>query len=84
MMCFDAKPSHDYTCCSSENLCGFKESDCNSDHHCVGELVCGKDNCHKLWPSLQGYYVDYTDCCTFPGKLIIFFSFSHLKKSNFV
>ena len=78
MMCFDANPSHDYTCCSTENPCGFKESDCNSDKHCVGELVCGKDNCHKIWPSLQGYYADYTDCCTFPGKLIslCFFFFS--------
>ena len=80
MRCFDSDVLD--KCCSTEHPCGFKESDCDSDSHCVGELVCGSNNCQQLWPYLQDHYLMRTDCCTLPGKLNISFHSTISKESQ--
>ena len=32
-------------CCSSSNLCGADEGDCDNDSECAGSLICGTNNC---------------------------------------
>ena len=48
-------------CCSSETPCRVGEGDCNDDTDCIGDLICGTDNCRILfdtaWPS------EHWDCC---------------------
>jgi len=46
------------SCCTKENPCNTGEGDCDYDHDCVGNLVCGTDNCHDTlgFPS-------WGDCC---------------------
>ena len=61
------KPDNDH-CCSSSNLCGEGEGDCDYDSHCAGNLICEQDNCQKFdsrWSSQQ-------DCCQ-KGKTNHFF-----------
>ena len=49
-----------YNCCSSTNKCGLNEGDCDSNNECIGDLVCGRDNCQFPFPS-------DADCCE-PGN----------------
>ena len=52
------------SCCTFQNLCDIGEGDCDSDFDCMGELVCGFDNC-------DGPNFDSTDdCCTVCGPII--------------
>jgi len=44
-------------CCTSSNLCGADEGDCDVDSECAGSLICGTNNC----PS--GFYYSGFDCC---------------------
>ena len=58
---------HDYNdyfreCCSTSNLCGINEGDCDSDDECSGDLSCGNNNCPAPFPS-------NADCCKYPGTL---------------
>ena len=46
-------------CCSTSNQCGEGQGDCDKDSECLGNLVCGRDNCDKSkFPDN-----DKTDCC---------------------
>ena len=51
-------------CCSVERPCGSGEGDCDLDSECIGDLVCGKDNCGERFP------VSGADCCQVAGTLI--------------
>ena len=46
-------------CCSTSNQCGEGQGDCDKDSECLGNLVCGTDNCDaSKFPDS-----DRTDCC---------------------
>merc|ERR1712223_207645 len=45
-------------CCTEESPCGLGKGDCDKDADCLGDLVCGKNNCDG--PS----YGQGDDCCT--------------------
>jgi len=47
----------DDSCCTSSNLCGINEGDCDDHSDCKEGLVCGENNCEG--PSFQGG----DDCC---------------------
>ena len=57
--------SHDYSCCTARNPCGIGEGDCDGNDQCLGDLICGEDNCGSEFPS-------NADCCT--GNLNLFLS----------
>ena len=45
-------------CCSASNQCGEGQGDCDKDSECLGNLVCGRDNCDE-----SKFPNDETDCC---------------------
>ena len=47
-----------WDCCSSTNRCDEGEGDCDSDEDCIGNLVCGSNNCNGPW-----YMWYWMDCC---------------------
>ena len=50
-------------CCTVEYPCSFGQGDCDYDSECIGELICGKNNCGVEFPWNDA------DCCTLrPGK----------------
>ena len=49
----------DYDCCTPSNPCYEGYGDCDRDEDCVGDLVCGVDNCGPSFSSIE-------DCCTAP------------------
>ena len=46
-------------CCTAGNPCKEGDGDCDNDTECMGDLVCGVDNCK--W--------GHGDCCITIGKL---------------
>ena len=58
--------SYDSLCCTTQNPCGKGEGDCDEDNQCLGDLVCGTDNCGSQFP------VYGADCCK--GNLNLFLS----------
>ena len=52
-----------YQCCSDSNKCGVAEGNCKKDDDCLGNLLCGEQNCFDPFPD------DY-NCCydPFVGK----------------
>lgn len=44
-------------CCTVDHPCGILEGDCDKDSECIGNLVCGKNNCGR--ESQPNH-----DCCT--------------------
>ena len=48
-------------CCTSENKCEEWEGDCDNDKDCLGDLICGVQNC----PTKYGYDWDLSDDCCF-------------------
>ena len=53
----DTWSSYDPSCCTAQNPCGIGEGDCDRNDQCLGDLVCGKNNCGSGFPSAA-------DCCT--------------------
>ena len=51
-----------WSCCSSSNPCGLLEGDCDYDHDCSGDLICGSKECDSSFSS-------YADCCILPYTL---------------
>merc|ERR1711935_1325928 len=53
--------NNDNNCCTQQNSCTKGEGDCDNDNDCIGDLVCGNNNCHEGlgFPS-------WGDCCTEP------------------
>ena len=47
---------YDGSCCTAQNPCGIGEGDCDRSDQCLGDLVCGKDNCGSGFPPVA-------DCC---------------------
>ena len=45
-------------CCNATSPCNIGQGDCDTDDDCIGNLVCGKQNCGP------GFFWDSTDCCT--------------------
>ena len=45
-------------CCSVKNPCGKGEGDCDKNTECIGNLVCGTNNCGTKFPNSKA------DCCT--------------------
>ncbi len=70
----------DNDCCTEDNQCGIGEGDCDSDDDCLGDLVCGDDNCAAsdlppgLDPALFGGngFSGSDDCCTVPGEIMTY------------
>ena len=61
-------------CCSVENPCGEGEGDCDFETECIGNLVCGTDNCGPQFV-YDRLSTDKGDCCTggwesFDGKCV--------------
>ena len=48
-----------WACCSSLNPCEEAEGDCDNDYDCLGNLKCGKNNCHPPFD-------EDADCCYDP------------------
>ena len=44
----------DGSCCTSDNPCNLGEGDCDTDEHCIGDLVCGTNNCDTSLGLKQG------------------------------
>merc|ERR1712126_338253 len=49
------------SCCSSSNICREGEGDCDSNNDCLGDLVCGRENCGG-GPTFEAL----DDCCRTP------------------
>ena len=47
------------SCCTPGQPCWLWAGDCDSDSDCVGDLVCGTDNCHQMYPGVPST----SDCC---------------------
>ena len=54
----DTWTAYDSECCSAQNPCGSGEGDCDENIECVGNLICGSDNCGSSFPNQNA------DCCT--------------------
>ena len=54
-MC-DGKQSNQAECCSTSNPCVEGHGDCDADSECIGNLICGTDNCVNFPSSAS-------DCC---------------------
>ena len=50
---------YEWDCCSIEQPCLADDGDCDSDDECIGDLICGENNC-------QDDTTLYEDCCTRP------------------
>ena len=50
-----------WACCSSLNPCEEAEGDCDNDYDCLGNLKCGKNNCHPPFD-------EDADCCYDPSS----------------
>ena len=46
-------------CCSTTNLCGLHQGNCQNDDHCTYDLICGMNNCGNDFPV-------GTNCCRKP------------------
>ena len=57
-------PFEDY--CSSPNLCGRYEGDCDNDSQCIGDLVCGSNNFRSRHPNVTTNF-DNKDACEMSG-----------------
>jgi len=53
------------SCCTSSNPCGEGEGDCDKNHDCKENLLCGKDNCKR---SKYPTFSRKDDCCYDPAK----------------
>ena len=60
----------DWHCCTEEHLCKAGHGDCDGDEGCEGDLVCGNDNCYKIYDHLGGekYAEHEADCCEIKGE----------------
>ena len=47
------------SCCTTNNLCGLEQGNCEDDSECIYELICGTNNCGANFP--KG-----TNCCRKP------------------
>ena len=45
-------------CCNATHPCNIGQGDCDADEDCLGNLVCGRQNCGP------GFFWNSTDCCT--------------------
>ena len=58
--CDGKLPGRDGTeCCSPTNRCDIGEGDCDSPNECLGNLVCGTNNCLPIF----GHSPSDFDCC---------------------
>merc|ERR1712215_86775 len=52
------------SCCTSSHPCGSGEGDCDKDHDCKGNLLCGANNCNRRkYPTFNRH----SDCCFDPA-----------------
>ena len=56
----------DWSYCTSARPCPNQKGDCDNDHECVQDHVCGENNCRDFWH----HALPTADCCI-PGNLII-------------
>ena len=78
--CFDPQcnGNQDITwhCCSSSGyvFCGENEGDCDDDWDCVGNLLCGNNNCLNI--DVLDNFTSNHDCCYIPltSKCSLFFT----------
>ena len=49
------------SCCSSYFQCDLGEGDCDKDEDCLGDYICGDNNCVSPFPANH-------DCCTTSGE----------------
>ena len=57
----------DDDCCTADNQCIVGEGDCDNNADCLGDLVCGADNCGIYNGGDRGGDYDGTDdCCEDP------------------
>ena len=49
-----------WTCCTIDSKCEEGEGDCDNNSECIGDLVCGTDNC------LGSEHPQLGDCCEKP------------------
>ena len=50
-------------CCTNDHPCYFGDGDCDSHDQCLGDLVCGQNNCDL---ELGFEFTADSDCCTLP------------------
>ena len=50
-----------FNCCTSTNQCDRNQGDCDTDSECIGDLICGTENCKYPFPS-------DADCCEGAGN----------------
>lgn len=63
--CASGTHSQIQECCDTNNPCDEGQGDCDKDSECSGNLICGKNNCHRSkFPSNK------TDCCTSIGAVL--------------
>ena len=52
-------------CCSDANPCREGAGDCDLVSHCVGDLLCGFNNCNS---KIKTFFKS-DDCCYWPGEI---------------
>ena len=55
------------SCCSGSDPCFEGEGDCDSNSDCVGDLVCGNNNCRNGRLGGLGGFDGGDDCCIYPN-----------------
>ena len=55
----EGKEGNIASCCSTTNLCGLYQGNCQIDEHCTYDLICGTNNCGNNFPV-------GTNCCRKP------------------
>ena len=55
----DWSNSETWECCTDSKPCGLGEGDCDNNEDCLGNLLCGKDNCSPP-------FHEDADCCYDP------------------
>ena len=57
--------SYNNECCSTEKPCGLGEGDCDVDEECIGNHVCGENNCRQDGSG----FTAQADCCQLPMNM---------------
>ena len=63
--CASGTHSQIQECCGTDNPCDEGHGDCDKDSECLGNLICGKNNCDR-----SKFLSNNTDCCTSIGVVL--------------
>ena len=59
----DYEHANTKSCCSSANKCSYNQGNCFKDNHCIGNLLCGSNNCDTT------AFPNGANCCYKPATV---------------